>query len=97
VDVERIVATDAEFHTELRALVADGTITQTQAPRRATYASQFRLPEGEAVEELRRTVGERMANEATSATHARPWRCRASTRWCAATSHGDQVDKPWPT
>jgi hypothetical protein len=25
------------------------------------------LPEGEAVEELRRTVGERMANEATSA------------------------------
>jgi 4-carboxymuconolactone decarboxylase len=34
---------------------------------RAAYASQFRLPEGEAVEELKRTVGERMANEAINA------------------------------
>src|SRR5712691_10759323 len=34
---------------------------------RAAYASQFRLPEGEAVEELKRVVGERMANEAINA------------------------------
>ena len=34
---------------------------------RAAYASQFRLPEGEAVEELKRAVGERMANEAINA------------------------------
>jgi alkylhydroperoxidase/carboxymuconolactone decarboxylase family protein YurZ len=34
---------------------------------RAAYASQFRLPEGEAVEELMRLVGERMANEAINA------------------------------
>jgi 4-carboxymuconolactone decarboxylase len=34
---------------------------------RAAYASQFRLPEEEAVEELKRIVGERMATEAISA------------------------------
>lgn len=34
---------------------------------RAAYASQFRLPEGEAVEELKRVVGERMAEEAINA------------------------------
>jgi 4-carboxymuconolactone decarboxylase len=34
---------------------------------RAAYASQFRLPEGEAVEELKGVVGERMANEAINA------------------------------
>jgi len=34
---------------------------------RAAYASQFRLHEGEAVEELKRAVGERMANEAINA------------------------------
>jgi 4-carboxymuconolactone decarboxylase len=34
---------------------------------RAAYASQFRLSEGEAVEELKRTVGERMAAEAINA------------------------------
>lgn len=34
---------------------------------RAAYASQFRMPEDEAVEELERTVGERMANEAIHA------------------------------
>ena len=34
---------------------------------RAAYASQFRLPEDEAVEELKRTVGERMADEAIHA------------------------------
>jgi alkylhydroperoxidase/carboxymuconolactone decarboxylase family protein YurZ len=34
---------------------------------RAAYASQFRLPEGKAVEELKRVVGERMANEAINA------------------------------
>ena len=34
---------------------------------RAAYASQFRLPEGEAVEELKQVVGERMANEAINA------------------------------
>ena len=34
---------------------------------RAAYASQFRLPEDEAVEELKRAVGERMANEAINA------------------------------
>jgi 4-carboxymuconolactone decarboxylase len=34
---------------------------------RAAYASQFRLPEDEAVEELKRVVGERMATEAISA------------------------------
>ena len=34
---------------------------------RAAYASQFRLPEAEAVEELKRTVGDRMANEAIQA------------------------------
>ena len=34
---------------------------------RAAYASQFRLPESEAVEELRRIVGERMATEAINA------------------------------
>ena len=34
---------------------------------RAAYASQFRLPEKEAVEELTRIVGERMATEAISA------------------------------
>ena len=34
---------------------------------RAAYASQFRLPESEAVEELKRVVGERMANEAINA------------------------------
>lgn len=34
---------------------------------RAAYASQFRLPEGEAVEELNRVVGERMASEAINA------------------------------
>ena len=34
---------------------------------RAAYASQFRLPESEAVEELKRAVGDRMANEAINA------------------------------
>ena len=34
---------------------------------RAAYASQFRLPEAEAVEELKRIVGERMATEAINA------------------------------
>lgn len=34
---------------------------------RAAYASQFRLPEDEAVEELKRIVGERMAMEAINA------------------------------
>ena len=34
---------------------------------RAAYASQFRLPESEAVEELKRIVGERMATEAINA------------------------------
>src|SRR5262249_37868997 len=34
---------------------------------RAAYASQFRLSEGEAVEELKRVVGERMADEAINA------------------------------
>ena len=34
---------------------------------RAAYASQFRLPESEAVEELERIVGERMATEAINA------------------------------
>jgi 4-carboxymuconolactone decarboxylase len=34
---------------------------------RAAYASQFRLPEEEAVEELKRIVGERMATEAINA------------------------------
>jgi 4-carboxymuconolactone decarboxylase len=34
---------------------------------RAAYASQFRLPEGEAVDELKRLVGERMAAEAINA------------------------------
>jgi 4-carboxymuconolactone decarboxylase len=34
---------------------------------RAAYASQFRLPEAEAVEELKRAVGERMADEAINA------------------------------
>jgi len=34
---------------------------------RAAYASQFRLPEAEAVEELKRIVGERMAAEAINA------------------------------
>jgi len=34
---------------------------------RAAYASQFRLPESEAVEELQRIVGERMATEAINA------------------------------
>lgn len=34
---------------------------------RAAYASQFRMPEDEAVEELKRIVGERMANEAINA------------------------------
>jgi 4-carboxymuconolactone decarboxylase len=34
---------------------------------RAAYASQFRLSEAEAVEELKRMVGERMANEAIHA------------------------------
>jgi len=34
---------------------------------RAAYASQFRLPESEAVEELKRIVGERMAAEAINA------------------------------
>ncbi|MGH3132465.1 MAG: carboxymuconolactone decarboxylase family protein [Gaiellaceae bacterium] len=34
---------------------------------RRVYASQFRLPEGEAIEELRRVVGERMATEAINA------------------------------
>jgi 4-carboxymuconolactone decarboxylase len=34
---------------------------------RAAYASQFRLSEEEAVEELKRIVGERMASEAISA------------------------------
>jgi 4-carboxymuconolactone decarboxylase len=34
---------------------------------RAAYASQFRLPEAEAVEELKRIVGERMATEAIHA------------------------------
>jgi len=34
---------------------------------RAAYASQFQLPEGEAVDELKRVVGERMANEAINA------------------------------
>jgi 4-carboxymuconolactone decarboxylase len=34
---------------------------------RAAYASQFRLPEGEAVEELKRVVGDRMAAEAIQA------------------------------
>jgi 4-carboxymuconolactone decarboxylase len=34
---------------------------------RAAYASQFRLPEGEAVEKLNRLVGERMATEAINA------------------------------
>lgn len=34
---------------------------------RAAYASQFRLPEREAVEELQRIVGERMASEAINA------------------------------
>ena len=35
---------------------------------RAAYASQFRLSEGEAVAELKRVVGERMANEADRIT-----------------------------
>jgi 4-carboxymuconolactone decarboxylase len=39
---------------------------RTARGRRA-YASQFRLPEGQAVEELRRIVGERMATEAINA------------------------------
>jgi 4-carboxymuconolactone decarboxylase len=39
---------------------------RTARGRRA-YASQFRLPEGEAVEELKRIVGERMAAEAIDA------------------------------
>jgi 4-carboxymuconolactone decarboxylase len=34
---------------------------------RQAYASQFRLPEDEAVAELERVVGERMANEAINA------------------------------
>src|SRR5262249_42710654 len=34
---------------------------------RAAYASQFRLSEAEAVKELKRVVGERMANEAINA------------------------------
>jgi len=34
---------------------------------RAAYASQFRLPEGEAVAELKRVVGDRMADEAINA------------------------------
>jgi alkylhydroperoxidase/carboxymuconolactone decarboxylase family protein YurZ len=34
---------------------------------RKVYASQFRLPEDEAVAELERIVGERMANEAINA------------------------------
>jgi 4-carboxymuconolactone decarboxylase len=34
---------------------------------RAAYASQFRLPEDEAIEELRRLVGDRMATEAVNA------------------------------
>jgi 4-carboxymuconolactone decarboxylase len=34
---------------------------------RAAYASQFRLSEGEAVEELKRLVGQRMATEAVNA------------------------------
>lgn len=34
---------------------------------RAAYASQFRLPESEAVKELQRIVGERMATEAINA------------------------------
>jgi 4-carboxymuconolactone decarboxylase len=37
---------------------------------RAAYASQFRLPENEAVEELKRIVGERMADEAIHAAGA---------------------------
>jgi 4-carboxymuconolactone decarboxylase len=34
---------------------------------RAAYAGQFRLPEAEAVAELQRTIGERMAAEAINA------------------------------
>jgi 4-carboxymuconolactone decarboxylase len=37
---------------------------------RAAFASQFRLPENEAVEELQRMVGERMADEAINAAAA---------------------------
>jgi 4-carboxymuconolactone decarboxylase len=37
---------------------------------RAAFASQFRLSEGEAVEELERMVGERMAEEAINAAAA---------------------------
>jgi 4-carboxymuconolactone decarboxylase len=36
----------------------------------AAYASQFRLPEAEAVEQLKRLVGERMATEAINAAGA---------------------------
>ena len=41
--------------------------TKRIARGRAAYASQFRVPEAEAVEELKRLVGERMAAEAINA------------------------------
>ena len=41
--------------------------SERAARGRAVYASQFRLPEQEAIEELRRVVGERMATEAINA------------------------------
>jgi alkylhydroperoxidase/carboxymuconolactone decarboxylase family protein YurZ len=40
------------------------------APGGAAFASQFRLPESEAVEELERMVGKRMAEEAINASAA---------------------------
>lgn len=41
--------------------------SERAARGRAAYASQFRLPEQEAIEQLRRVVGERMATEAINA------------------------------
>ncbi|HEU0247257.1 MAG TPA: carboxymuconolactone decarboxylase family protein [Gaiellaceae bacterium] len=41
--------------------------SERAARGRAAYASQFRLPEREAIEELQRVVGERMATEAINA------------------------------
>lgn len=48
----------------LSAMAEEG---ERLARGRAAYASRFRLPEGEAVEELKRIVGERMAIEAINA------------------------------
>ena len=45
-------------------MVEDG---DRESRGRQAYASQFRLPEDEAVAELERVVGERMANEAIAA------------------------------